>query len=223
MKSNIRIYENARVPMTPAEQMRDVLRRSARYAFNVSDPFGTGDSFDIFRAIFDSPVSSRPDKPLINWLINSESNNVYPYDYYVDAEHSVSEDDTSKLEKVIHTFEIPVAGFNKSEINVAAILGKLRVTLGNINKSNLEDSPEVVYSDIDALGTKKNTRYYIKKSIKRNFVELQWNIKGLVPENVSSTIVNGILKVSVEINIDTREKTKDMWSSIKVDGNTQNG
>ena len=70
---------------------------------------------------------------------------------------------------------------------------------------------------------KKNTRYYIKKSIKRNFVELQWNIKGLVPENVSSTIVNGILKVSVEINIDTREKTKDMWSSIKVDGNTQNG
>ena len=131
--------------------------------------------------------------------------------------------DTSKLEKVIHTFEIPVAGFNKSEINVAAILGKLRVTLGNINKSNVEDSPEVVYSDIDELGTKKNTRYYIKKSIKRNFVELQWNIKGLVPENVSSTIVNGILKVSVEINIDTREKTKDMWSSIKVDGNTQNG
>ena len=101
MKSNIRIYENARAPMTPAEQMRDVLRRSARYAFNVSDPFGTGDAFDIFRAIFDSPVSSRPDKPLINWLINSESNNVYPYDYYVDAEHSVSEDNTSKLEKVM--------------------------------------------------------------------------------------------------------------------------
>ena len=52
------------------------------------DPFGTGDMFDIFRAIFDSPIAQTPDKSLLKWLVSSETSDVYPYDWYVDTIHN---------------------------------------------------------------------------------------------------------------------------------------
>ena len=87
MNNRIKIYENARAPMTPAETMRDVLRRS-KTSIDPMDPFGTGDMFDIFRAIFDSPVAQTPDKSLLKWLVSSETSDVYPYDWYVDTIHN---------------------------------------------------------------------------------------------------------------------------------------
>jgi HSP20 family molecular chaperone IbpA len=229
MNNRIKIYENARAPMTPAETMRDALRRS-KTLIDPMDPFGTGDMFDIFRAIFDSPIAQTPDKSLLKWLVSSETSDVYPYDWYVDTIHNnVTEvkegqdnftDFVSTIKKIVHVFQIPVAGFNKNDIKVQTIPGKLRVTLGNPNNPkediSLKQSYVVEESDLET-----RSRYYIKKSIKRNFVELQWNIKGLESDKVSSDIINGILYVEVSIDLN-KPKTNNPWTNIEVKGTTQN-
>ena len=212
---------NVRAPLSAAEQMRDKLYRisNPRLIKSCIDPFGTGDYFDVFRTIFDSPFSPAPDKNLINWLITAETSNVYPYDYYIDTEYQTtsSKDGEDKVNKVTHVFEIPVAGFEKDEIKVSTVLNKLRVTLGNIDKTKTDNSSDNKRIIDDSSNDEiTHVRYFVKKSIKRNFVELQWHIKGLEPKNVWSGIRNGLLTIMVQIPIED-QKPKNAWTEVKVD------
>lgn len=97
----------------------------------------------------------------------------YPYDHYV-----VTDEKTGRIKDQV--FQVPVAGYWKNEIHVSVKHDSLKI----------EMIPETKSDDADIK--------YIHRGIKRGKVGFEWYIKGIKPENVKTSIGNGMLTVTVE-------------------------
>lgn len=96
----------------------------------------------------------------------------YPYDHYM-----VIDNKTGEIKQQV--FQVPVAGYFKNEVHVSVKNDNLKI----------EMIPE----------TKNETpKKYIHKGIKKGKVYFEWYIKGVKPENVKTTIGNGMLTVTVD-------------------------
>ena len=96
----------------------------------------------------------------------------YPYDHYM-----VIDNKTGEIKQQV--FEVPIAGYRKNEVHVSVKNDNLKI--------------EIVPEPKDEAPKK-----YIHKGIKKGKVYFEWYIKGVKPENVKTTIGNGMLTVTVD-------------------------
>lgn len=96
----------------------------------------------------------------------------YPYDHYM-----VIDNKTGEIKQQV--FEVPIAGYRKNEVHVSVKNDNLKIEIAPDPK---DDAP----------------KKYIHKGIKKGKVYFEWYIKGVKPENVKTTIVHGILIVTVD-------------------------
>ena len=96
----------------------------------------------------------------------------YPYDHYM-----VTDEKTGKIKQQV--FQVPVAGYFKNEVHVSVKNDNLKI--------------EIVPEPQDEMPKK-----YIHNGIKKGKVYFEWYIKGVKPENVKTTIGNGMLTVTVD-------------------------
>lgn len=96
----------------------------------------------------------------------------YPYDHYM-----VTDTKTGKIKQQV--FEVPVAGYRKNEVHVSVKNDNLKI--------------EIVPEPQDEMPKK-----YIHNGIKKGKIYFEWYIKGVKPENVKTTIIYGMLTVTVD-------------------------
>ena len=96
----------------------------------------------------------------------------YPYDHYM-----VIDNKTGEIKQQV--FEVPIAGYRKNEVHVSVKNDNLKI--------------EIVPEPKDEAPKK-----YIHKGIKKGKVYFEWYIKGVKPENVKTTIIYGMLIVTVD-------------------------
>lgn len=96
----------------------------------------------------------------------------YPYDHYM-----VIDNKTGEIKQQV--FEVPIAGYRKNEVHVSVKNDNLKIEIVPDPK---DDAP----------------KKYIHKGIKKGKVYFEWYIKGVKPENVRTTIGNGMLTVTVD-------------------------
>lgn len=96
----------------------------------------------------------------------------YPYDYYM-----VTDEKTGKIKQQV--FQVPVAGYFKNEVHVSVKNDNLKIEIVPETKNEIP-------------------KKYIHKGIKKGKVYFEWYIKGVKPENVKTTIGNGMLTVTVD-------------------------
>nr|DAT07254.1 MAG TPA: Small heat shock protein [Caudoviricetes sp.] len=95
----------------------------------------------------------------------------YPYDHYM-----VIDNKTGEIKQQV--FEVPIAGYRKNEVHVSVKNDNLKIEIVPEPK---DDAP----------------KKYIHKGIKKGKVYFEWYIKGVKPENVKTTIIYGMLIVTV--------------------------
>ena len=96
----------------------------------------------------------------------------YPYDHYM-----VTDEKTGKIKQQV--FQVPVAGYFKNEVHVSVKNDNLKI--------------EIVPEPQDEVPKK-----YIHNGIKKGKIYFKWYIKGVKPENVKTTIIYGMLIVTVD-------------------------
>ena len=96
----------------------------------------------------------------------------YPYDHYM-----VTDAKTGKIKQQV--FQVPVAGYFKNEVHVSVKNDNLKIEMIPETKNEIP-------------------KKYIHKGIKKGKVYFEWYIKGVKPENVRTTIGNGMLTVTVD-------------------------
>lgn len=96
----------------------------------------------------------------------------YPYDHYM-----VIDNKTGEIKQQV--FEVPIAGYRKNEVHVSVKNDNLKIEIVPEPK---DDAP----------------KKYIHKGIKKGKVYFEWYIKGVKPENVKTTIIYGMLIVTVD-------------------------
>ena len=104
--------------------------------------------------------------------------NTIDVENFIQENYTLYDEETGKMKEQV--FQVPVAGYFKNEIHVSVKHDNLKI----------EMIPEA-----KADNTNKK---YIHCGIKKGKVGFEWYIKGIKPENVKTSIGNGMLTVTVE-------------------------
>lgn len=130
-----------------------------------------GDAFyDPFDSLTNKLFSLFDRKGFIPSVFENTSTS-YPYDHYM-----VIDNKTGEIKQQV--FEVPIAGYRKNEVHVSVKNDNLKIEIVPDPK---DDAP----------------KKYIHKGIKKGKVYFEWYIKGVKPENVKTTIICGMLIVTV--------------------------
>ena len=130
------------------------------------------DAFDPFDLVTNKMFSMFDRKGIMPSVFESTKTS-YPYDHYI-----VTDEETGKMKEQV--FQVPVAGYFKNEIHVSVKHDNLKI----------EMIPEAKADNAN--------KKYIHCGIKKGKVGFEWYIKGIKPENVKTSIGNGMLTVTVE-------------------------
>lgn len=131
-----------------------------------------GDAFyDPFDALTNRLFSIFDRRGLMPSVFENTSTS-YPYDHYM-----VIDNKTGEIKQQV--FEVPIAGYRKNEVHVSVKNDNLKIEIVPEPK---DDAP----------------KKYIHKGIKKGKVYFEWYIKGVKPENVKTTIIYGMLIVTVD-------------------------
>ena len=130
-----------------------------------------GDAFDPFNLVTKNMFSILDKKGFLPSVFENTKTS-YPYDHYV-----VVDEESGKMKEQV--FQVPVAGYFKNEIHVSVKHDNLKIEMIPETKAD------------------NTNKKYIHCGIKKGRVGFEWYIKGIKPENVKTSIGNGMLTVTV--------------------------